>query len=114
MSTKGVWYPDRTKANERDPPLYLHISATSPEMLEKAITKVNDLINMDMGSLVEDKKDRMRERVCFMKVLILCRTYNSPAKMARREDPSRPRDDKKLQRPCQSCWAIGMLFLLVK
>ena len=32
-------------------------------MLQKAIDKVNELIAMDMGSLVEDKKDRMRERV---------------------------------------------------
>ena len=32
-------------------------------MLQKAISKVNELINMDMGSLVEDKKDRMREKV---------------------------------------------------
>ena len=63
MSTKGTWYPDRTKATEKDPPLYLHISATSHEMLQKAIDKVNELINLDMGSLVEDKKDRVRERV---------------------------------------------------
>ena len=32
-------------------------------MLQKAIDKVNELISLDMGSLVEDKKDRMRERV---------------------------------------------------
>ena len=63
MSTKGVWYPDRSKATEKDPPLYLHISATTPDILQKAIDKVNELIAMDMGSLVEDKKDRMRERV---------------------------------------------------
>ncbi|KAI0702063.1 hypothetical protein C8T65DRAFT_787708 [Cerioporus squamosus] len=62
VSTKGVWYPDRSKATERDPPLYLHISATSQEMLQKAIDKVNELINMDMGSLVEDKSSRTRER----------------------------------------------------
>ncbi|EIM82036.1 uncharacterized protein STEHIDRAFT_103538 [Stereum hirsutum FP-91666 SS1] len=62
VSTKGVWYPDRTKANEKDPPLYLHIAATTQEILQKAIDKVNDLLNIDMGSLVEDKKDVRRER----------------------------------------------------
>ncbi|KZT10250.1 uncharacterized protein LAESUDRAFT_644654 [Laetiporus sulphureus 93-53] len=62
ISTKGVWYPDRSKATEKDPPLYLHISATTQEILQSAIDKVNELISMDMGSLVEDKKDRMRER----------------------------------------------------
>ncbi|THH30201.1 hypothetical protein EUX98_g3970 [Antrodiella citrinella] len=62
VSTKGTWYPDRTKATEKDPPLYLHLSATSQEMLQNATDKVNELISMDMGSLVEDKKDRMREK----------------------------------------------------
>jgi hypothetical protein len=63
VSTKGVWYPDRTKATEKDPPLYLHIAATTNEILQKAIAKVNELIALDMGSLVEDKKDRLREKV---------------------------------------------------
>ncbi|KAI0945549.1 hypothetical protein AcW1_001747 [Taiwanofungus camphoratus] len=62
ISTKGTWYPDRSKATEKDPPLYLHISATTQEILQKAIDKVNELIAIDMGSLVEDKKDRLRER----------------------------------------------------
>ncbi|OBZ78065.1 Uncharacterized protein C30D11.14c [Grifola frondosa] len=62
VSTKGTWYPDRSKATEKDPPLYLHISATTQEILQKGIDKVNELIAMDMGSLVEDKKDRMREK----------------------------------------------------
>lgn len=65
MSTKGVWYPDRTKATEKDPPLYLHIAATTNEILQKAIERVNELIALDMGSLVEDKKDRGREKVRF-------------------------------------------------
>ncbi|KII91230.1 hypothetical protein PLICRDRAFT_37964 [Plicaturopsis crispa FD-325 SS-3] len=62
VGTKGVWYPDRSKATEKDPPLYLHISANTPEILQAAIEKVNELINIDMGSLVEEKKDRQRER----------------------------------------------------
>jgi hypothetical protein len=62
VSTKGVWYPDRTKATEKDPPLYLHIAATTNEILQNAIAKVNELIALDMGSLVEDKKDRLREK----------------------------------------------------
>lgn len=63
VSTKGVWYPDRTKATEKDPPLYIHISASSQKQMEEAIAKVNELIAIDMGSLVEDKKDARRERV---------------------------------------------------
>jgi hypothetical protein len=63
VSTKGVWYPDRSKATEKDPPLYLHIAAATPEVLQKAIDRVNELMAVDLGSLVEDKKDRLRERV---------------------------------------------------
>ena len=40
-------------------------------MLQRAIDKVNELINMDMGSLVEDKKDRLREKVCGNTVLFV-------------------------------------------
>lgn len=28
--TKGVWYPDKSMHTEKDPPLYLHITAVSP------------------------------------------------------------------------------------
>ena len=58
-----MWYPDRSKATEKDPPLYLHIAATTPEILQNAIDKVNELIAIDLGSLVEDKKDKLREKV---------------------------------------------------
>jgi hypothetical protein len=60
-----VWYPDKSKATDKDPPLYLHISATTQEILDKAIQRINDLIAMDLGPLVEDRrKDFNRERVC--------------------------------------------------
>lgn len=65
ISTKGVWYPDRSKATERDPPLYLHLSASSKPQLQDAIDKINELISLDLGPLVEDKKDRLREKVLF-------------------------------------------------
>lgn len=69
MTTKGVWYPDKSKATEKDPPLYLHISAATQDVLNKAIEKVNELINTEMGSLLEDRKkdDRGRERVSFIR-----------------------------------------------
>ncbi|PPQ89270.1 hypothetical protein CVT25_001354 [Psilocybe cyanescens] len=61
VGTRGVWYPDRSKATEKDPPLYIHISARTKDMLDKAVAKVNELISLDMGSLVE-KGDKTRER----------------------------------------------------
>ena len=57
-----MWYPDRSKATEKDPPLYIHISAQTKEMLDSAVAKINELIALDMGSLVE-KGDKTRERV---------------------------------------------------
>ncbi|POW14413.1 hypothetical protein PSTT_02872 [Puccinia striiformis] len=53
VTTKGQWYPDRTKAHDRDPPLYLHLTATSQEVLDKGIAKVNELIEQDLGPLTE-------------------------------------------------------------
>jgi hypothetical protein len=58
-----VWYPDRSRATEKDPPLFLHIAAPTQEALQKAIDKVNEFLNVDLGSLVEDKKDRLRDKV---------------------------------------------------
>ncbi|KAJ6485648.1 hypothetical protein C8R45DRAFT_829396 [Mycena sanguinolenta] len=61
VSTKGVWYPDRTKATDRDPALYLHVTARSAEILQKTIDVINQYIAIDMGSLVEDKKKEKRK-----------------------------------------------------
>jgi hypothetical protein len=63
VSTKGTWYPDRTKATDKDPPLYLHISATTKDILQKGIDKVNDVLSQDLGPLIEDRRGRDRERV---------------------------------------------------
>ncbi|KAG8801564.1 hypothetical protein FRC16_000169 [Serendipita sp. 398] len=56
VTTKGVWYPDKSKATEKDPPLYLHVSATTQEILDKAVKRVNELIAADLGPLVEDRR----------------------------------------------------------
>ncbi|EDR14518.1 uncharacterized protein LACBIDRAFT_305185 [Laccaria bicolor S238N-H82] len=62
VSTKGVWYPDRSKATEKDPPLYLHVAAATPEILQKALDKIDELMSIDLGSLVEDKKSLMKRK----------------------------------------------------
>jgi len=59
VSTKGVWYPDRSKATEKDPPLYLHVTAPTAEILKKALDKIDELMHVDL-TLVEDRK---REKV---------------------------------------------------
>ncbi|KZO98466.1 eukaryotic type KH-domain (KH-domain type I) [Calocera viscosa TUFC12733] len=63
VTTKGTWYPDKSKATERDPPLYLHVSAKTQESLEKAAAKIHELMQQELGPLVEDRrKDERRER----------------------------------------------------
>jgi len=61
LSTKGVWYPDRSKATDKDPPLHLHVTAKSAEILGKTIEVINEYIALDLGSLVEDKKKEKRK-----------------------------------------------------
>lgn len=61
VTTKGIWYPDKSKATEKDPPLYLHISATTQEILDAAIKKVEELINSELA-LTEGGRRREEER----------------------------------------------------
>lgn len=91
VGTRGVWYPDKTKATAKDPPLYIHISAKSKDVLQKAVDKVHELINLDMGSLV-DKGEKGRERVS--SVSLSRQEYEAHLlieEMARRKAPNWPR-----------------------
>ncbi|EJD54720.1 eukaryotic type KH-domain (KH-domain type I) [Auricularia subglabra TFB-10046 SS5] len=84
VTTKGVWYPDRSRATERDPPLYLHIAAHSQESLQKAIDKVNELLALDLGSLVEERKRETRRKWPEEKITIgldMLRNFNVRAKV---------------------------------
>ncbi|CEP07413.1 hypothetical protein [Parasitella parasitica] len=42
--TRGKYYPDVQLASDREPPLYLHITAPDKESLDKAIAKIEELI----------------------------------------------------------------------
>ncbi|SPO29433.1 uncharacterized protein UTRI_04838_B [Ustilago trichophora] len=58
VTTKGTWYPDKALATKEDPPLYLHISAISQEILDAAIAKINELMAQEVPQLVEDRHQR--------------------------------------------------------
>ncbi|GAA6007811.1 KH domain-containing protein [Rhodotorula paludigena] len=49
--TKGVWYPDKSMATEKDPPLYLHITAESQDKLDAGVRAVKALIDQDLNLL---------------------------------------------------------------
>ena len=60
VSTKGQWYPDKSKATPSDPPLYLLIEAQTQDSFDMAVRKVNELKDLDMGPLTGDNR-RMDE-----------------------------------------------------
>ncbi|EST04616.1 K Homology domain, type 1 [Kalmanozyma brasiliensis GHG001] len=58
VTTKGTWYPDKALATKEDPPLFLHVSAISQDILDAAIAKINELMAQDVPQLVEDRHQR--------------------------------------------------------
>ncbi|KAG0247310.1 hypothetical protein BG011_001686, partial [Mortierella polycephala] len=44
VTTRGKHYHDRSMATEKDPPLYLHVTALTQEALDLAVKKINELI----------------------------------------------------------------------
>ncbi|KAI8084185.1 uncharacterized protein B0P05DRAFT_534491 [Gilbertella persicaria] len=76
--TRGKYYPDISLANDREPPLYLHITAPTKAALDKAVAKIEELIETAQVpqpgtgfSSRDDKPDGMKrpERKFFEKRL---------------------------------------------
>ncbi|KAF2117717.1 hypothetical protein BDV96DRAFT_597604 [Lophiotrema nucula] len=61
VTTRGSYYPDKSMATVQNPPLYLHVTATSKEALEQAIQKIDDLMGKDLPNLVDERRFRRRE-----------------------------------------------------
>lgn len=53
---------DLVLTSTQNPPLYLHITSTTKEGLEKAIDKVNELLHSELPPLVDERRFRRRER----------------------------------------------------
>lgn len=60
--TRGRYYPDKTMATDAAPPLHLVIEASDPETLQKGLDRVHELINQDMGSLVDERRFRRKDQ----------------------------------------------------
>ncbi|WRT64737.1 uncharacterized protein IL334_001671 [Kwoniella shivajii] len=60
--TKGVWVPDRSKMPPGEAPLYLHIVATSQSILDAAVAKVQELIDQELGPLIDQRTLVARNR----------------------------------------------------
>ena len=50
-------------ANSRQaPPLYLHVTSTTKEGLEKAIEEINELMKQDLPNLIDERRFRRRDQ----------------------------------------------------
>lgn len=45
----------------QNPPLYLHVTSTSKDGLDKAIEKIEELMKQDLPQLVDERRFRRRE-----------------------------------------------------
>ncbi|KAL2809959.1 hypothetical protein BJX63DRAFT_423436 [Aspergillus granulosus] len=61
VTTRGSYYPDKSMATAANPPLYLHVTSTSKEGLEKAVDLINDLMKRELPNLVDERRFRRRE-----------------------------------------------------
>ncbi|KAB8199186.1 hypothetical protein BDV34DRAFT_207387 [Aspergillus parasiticus] len=61
VTTRGNYYPDKSMATAANPPLYLHVTSTNKEGLEKAVDLINELMKKELPNLVDERRFRRRE-----------------------------------------------------
>jgi len=68
VQTKGTWIPD-TSIPTRDAPLYLHVTATTQQSLDRAVEAIYKLIGQELGPLThrpgmgeQERPQRVRRR----------------------------------------------------
>ncbi|CAG8628546.1 5149_t:CDS:2, partial [Ambispora leptoticha] len=44
VTTRGKYYPDKSLATDKDPPLFLHVTAPTQEALDQAVKKIEELM----------------------------------------------------------------------
>ncbi|KAJ5938760.1 hypothetical protein N7466_001894 [Penicillium verhagenii] len=61
VTTRGNYYPDKNMSTAAHPPLYLHVTSTTKEGLEKAIQIIDDLMQKELPNLIDERRFRRRE-----------------------------------------------------
>lgn len=77
VTTRGNYWPDKSMATAavdaplfllenhthsvQNPPLYLHVTSTSKQGLEKAVAKIQELMQQELPNLVDERRFRRRE-----------------------------------------------------
>ncbi|CAG7991322.1 unnamed protein product [Penicillium salamii] len=62
VTTRGNYYPDKNMATAASPPLYLHVTSTNKDGLEKAVEMINGLIQKELPVLVDERRFRNNKR----------------------------------------------------
>ncbi|KAK5711320.1 hypothetical protein LTR17_018447, partial [Elasticomyces elasticus] len=62
VTTRGNYYPDKSMATAANPPLYLHITSTTKDGLEKAVLEIDSLMQQDLPNLVDERRFRRRDQ----------------------------------------------------
>ncbi|KAI0612824.1 Aconitate hydratase mitochondrial [Pyrenophora tritici-repentis] len=61
VTTRGEYYPDKNMATATNPPLYLRITSTSKEGLDKAVEMIEEMMKEDLPNLVDERRFRRRD-----------------------------------------------------
>ncbi|KAK0514201.1 hypothetical protein JMJ35_002818 [Cladonia borealis] len=61
VTTRGNYYPDKSMATAANPPLYLHVTSTTKDGLERAVEKIQELMKQELPNLVDERRFRRRE-----------------------------------------------------
>nr|pir hypothetical protein B1D1.50 [imported] - Neurospora crassa [Neurospora crassa] len=62
VTTRGSYYPDKSMATPANPPLYLHVTSTTKEGLEKAVAKIEEMMKQELPQLVDERRFRRRDQ----------------------------------------------------
>ncbi|KAK4957964.1 hypothetical protein LTR10_004389 [Elasticomyces elasticus] len=62
VTTRGNYYPDKSMATAANPPLYLHITSTTKDGLERAVLEIDSLMQQDLPNLVDERRFRRRDQ----------------------------------------------------
>ncbi|KAK0613836.1 hypothetical protein B0T14DRAFT_499238 [Immersiella caudata] len=80
VTTRGSYYPDKSMATPtvrhiprphqgqqqltiiQNPPLYLHVTSTTKEGLDKAVAKIEEMMKQELPQLVDERRFRRRDQ----------------------------------------------------
>ncbi|KAK4222494.1 hypothetical protein QBC38DRAFT_512944 [Podospora fimiseda] len=62
VTTRGSYYPDKNMATPSNPPLYLHVTSTTKEGLDKAVAKIEEMMKQQLPQLVDERRFRRRDQ----------------------------------------------------